>query len=231
MDRDFKERLKCHRRYFHENAECGFKTEGTNEYIVKELKRLGLEPFEVGRGGVAAIIEGDKTGKCVMLRADIDALPMREETELPFAAKNGNMHACGHDMHAAMLLGAAELLVKEGVGRGRVKLYFQPAEEILLGARDGISAGILDHPTVDFAIGIHVLTGMPLETGTIIIPSEGNGAPASQFFTVKIQGRGCHGATPQNGKDAINCLGYMLCEYNSLVAKEIKHLLTVNFFL
>ena len=127
-------------------------------------------------------------------------------------------------MHAAMLLGAARLLVRGRPCAGCVKLYFQPAEELLLGAEDGILSGILETPKVDFAIGIHVLTGIPLGVGALIIPKVGIGAPASQFFTVRLHGTGCHGATPQNGTDAINCLGYLLTEYNSLVAKEIKHL-------
>ena len=114
-----------------------------------------------------------------MLRGDMDALPIKEESSVPFAATNGNMHACGHDLHAAMLLGAAKLLkAHEAEIQGTVKLMFQPAEEIFEGAHDMIEAGVLQNPTVDSALMIHVMAGMPFAAGTVIIALPGISAPA-----------------------------------------------------
>ena len=153
----------------HERAETGFALKETKSYIKEQLKALGYTPKDCGKAGIVALI-GKETKRCVMLRADIDALPMYENTGLPFACKRGNMHACGHDMHAAMLLGAAKLLKeKEKELKGCVKLLFQPAEEILEGAKDCIKAGVLTAPKPQAAFALHVSTGGELPTGTIVL--------------------------------------------------------------
>ena len=144
--------------------------------------------------------------KCVLLRADIDALPIYEETDCGFRATNGNMHACGHDMHASSLIGAAKLL-NEGKNRfcGTVKLVFQSAEEILSGAKEMIASGVMENPRVDFSAALHVVVGTELETGTLIIPNGEMSAPYADFFKIEIRGTGGHGASPQKSKNAAIC--------------------------
>ena len=144
------------RRYLHKNAEVGFALEKTCAYIEKKLTEYGYAPRRCGKAGIVATV--GKGGKTFLLRADTDALPIAEQTGLSYACKNGNMHACGHDMHTAMLLGAAKLLkARESELNGRVKLLFQPAEELLEGAKDVIKNGVLDNPKPQAAMMIHVM--------------------------------------------------------------------------
>ena len=126
------------RRYLHQNAEVGFELPKTTEYVKARLEELGCEVTACGKNGLIALI-GKEGGKTFLLRADMDALPIKEEADIDFACDNGNMHACGHDFHTAMLLGAAKLLKNhENELNGRVKLMLQPAEEILSGAKNMI---------------------------------------------------------------------------------------------
>lgn len=209
-----------YRRYLHENAETGFSMEKSVSFITKTLKTLGYNPKPCGKAGVQACV--GKEGKTFLLRADIDGLPIREQTGLPFACTNGNMHACGHDMHAAMLLGAARILkANEGKLCGRVKLLFQPAEEILQGAKDCIDGGVLLGPKVDASMTLHVLTGLELPTGSVIVSSKGVSAPAADYFSVSIKGKGCHGSTPWKGVDALSVAAYTLLALHQLSAREI----------
>lgn len=144
----------------------------------------------------------DKKG-CVLLRADIDALPITEMTELEFGAKNGNMHACGHDIHAASLLGAAFVLAdNRDKFSGTVKLAFQSAEEALLGAKCMIEAGVLENPRVEACFALHTVVGTEYETGSVIIPSGELSAPYADFFKIVVLGKGGHGAIPQESKNA-----------------------------
>lgn len=149
--------LIAHRRYLHQIPETGFTLPQTTEYVRKKLTEYGLEPKVVGKAGITALI-GPDTGKTFLIRGDMDALPMTEESGLPFSSSNGSMHACGHDFHTSALLGAAKLLkAHEHELHGRVKLMFQPAEEIMDGARDMVDSGILKNPCVDAAMALHVL--------------------------------------------------------------------------
>ena len=146
------------RRYLHQHPETGFDLHDTKAFVKKELEKMGYEPKECGKSGLIALAGGKKEGKVFLVRADMDALPMKEEASVEFASKNGRMHACGHDMHTAMLLGAARLLKKhEDEIEGTVKLMFQPAEEIFEGSHDMIQAGLLKNPDVDAAMMIHVM--------------------------------------------------------------------------
>lgn len=212
--------LKNWRRALHERAETGFALKETKKYIKEQLQALGYTPKDCGKAGIVAII-GKKGKRCVMLRADMDALPMYENTGLPFACKSGNMHACGHDMHAAMLLGAAKLLKeREKELKGCVKLLFQPAEEILEGAKDCIEAGVLTDPKPQAAFALHVSTGNELPAGTIVLSTREISAPAADYFEITVIGKSCHGATPEKGIDALNAAAHILLALQTLSSRE-----------
>ena len=153
---DLKEETVAHRRYFHTNAEVGLETPKAVDYVMEQLKKSGLSPERCGHGVTAAIGTG---GKTLLLRADMDALPMGEESGEPFACPTGTeAHACGHDFHAAMLLTAAKILKEnETALKGTVRFMFQPAEETFEGAKDMIAHGILEG--VDAALAFHVGPG------------------------------------------------------------------------
>jgi len=213
--------LVAQRRWLHQNAETGFALKDTFSFIESELKKMGCTPKRCGKAGLTATIgQGDK---CVLLRADADALPIKEETGLPFACKNGNMHACGHDLHTAMLLGAVKLLkAREERLNGVVKVFFQSAEEILEGAKEGIEEGILQNPKVDVALMVHTLTGVELPTGTLVVASAGVSAPAADYFSVQIKGKGCHGSAPWKGVDALTVAGHTLIALQEISARELS---------
>lgn len=210
------------RRALHERAETGFALGETTKYIKERLTELGYAPKDCGKAGIVAQI-GKESGKCVLLRADIDGLPMYEDTGLPFACKKGNMHACGHDMHAAMLLGAAKLLREREKGlKGCVKLLFQPAEEILQGAKDCIRAGVLETPKPHAAFALHVSTGNDLPMGEVVLSLRETAAPAADYFDIKIKGKSCHGATPDKGIDALTVAAHVLFALQTIPAREQK---------
>ncbi|MBE5793763.1 MAG: amidohydrolase [Clostridiales bacterium] len=227
------ETIKTHRRYLHEHAEVGFELPDTFAYVMDTLQRTGITPQKVGRCGIVASIgEGDTVA---MLRADMDALPVREESDLPFACRTGNAHVCGHDMHTAMLLGAAALLKRhESTLKGSVRLMFQPAEESLAGASDMINAGLLEPSCPSAAMMIHVMNTEGLKPGTVIVPPAGVSAPAADFFEIGLQGKGCHGAMPQNGIDPINVGAHLVLALQAISTRELgmndAHALTVSAF-
>ncbi len=209
------------RRYLHENAETGFDLEKTKAYVKSRLSEMGYAPQDCGKAGVIATLGKGKSG-ALLLRADMDALPIKEETGEIFACKTGRMHACGHDLHTAMLLGAAKLIKeRESERAGTVKLLFQPAEETLEGAKDVIEADVLKNPAISGAVMAHVTTGTDLPTGTVVVCSEGVSAPAAEYFTVIIQGKGCHGAAPQEGVDALTIGARILLGFEEILAREI----------
>ena len=220
--KNLQEELTAHRRYLHEHAETGFDLPKTTAYIQAQLKEMGYIPQKCGKAGIVVTV-GKKKGKVFLLRADMDGLPIREKTDKKFACKYGNMHACGHDLHAAMLLGAARILkARERDLNGQIKLLFQPAEEILEGAKDVVASGVLQNPKVDGAMMIHVLTGLPLPTGTLIVSSAGVSAPAADYFTVRVQGKSCHGSAPWNGVDALSAGAHILLALQEISAREIS---------
>ena len=148
--------LSRHRRWLHAHPGAAFDLTDTLDYVRTRLEDLGLSPVPCGRAGLTAVIGQGKP--CILLRADMDALPIPEESGEEFASTNGCMHACGHDLHTAMLLGAAKLLKdREQELKGTVKLMFQPAEEIFEGAKDMIAGGVLEAPTPGAAIMLTVL--------------------------------------------------------------------------
>ena len=223
------------RRYLHMNAETGFDQVKTLKFVETELINMGYEPIRCGKAGLVAIAGGKKKGKVFLIRGDMDALPIKEETGLDFASNNGCMHACGHDMHTAMMLGAAKILKKyEDEINGTIKLMFQSAEEIFEGSHDMIENGILENPKVDVALMIHVMANTPFKAGTAIVSSPGVSAPAADYFEIKIQGSGCHGSMPNTGVDPINVAAHVLLALQEINARELsvteKAVLTIGTF-
>ncbi len=218
----FKDELTAYRRHLHSNAEVGFALNGTKAFVKEKLTEMGYAPRDCGKAGVIALA-GNKKGKVFMIRADMDALPVKEEAEVDFKAENGNMHGCGHDMHTAMLLGAAKLLkAHESEINGTVKLMFQPAEETFEGSADMIKNGLLEAPKVDAALMIHVMAGIPFKAGTAVVSSPGVSAPAADYFEIKIQGKGCHGSSPNMGVDPINIAAHILIALQEINSRELS---------
>lgn len=213
-----KDEIVANRRFLHENAEVGDNLPVTTEYVMKELKNLGLEPKEICKSGIVATIKGDKPGKTILLRADMDALPMNESSGLPFSSKTSCAHTCGHDLHTSMLLGAAKMLLenKENI-HGNVKLMFQPAEEIFTGAQAMLDNGLMENPSVDASVDMHVMTEIPLGS---IAYRPGYSTSSCDGFEINIQGVGCHGAQPQNGVDPINVGAHIHLALQALIARD-----------
>ena len=217
-----KEKMIADRHYLHTHPETGFDLTDTRAYVTKQLTEMGYDPVPCGRSGIVALAGGKKPGKVFLLRGDMDALPIREEADVDFASCNGKMHACGHDMHTTMLLEAARILKShEEEIEGTVKLMFQPAEEIFEGSHDMIEAGVLKNPDVDAGLMIHVMAGMPFPVGTAVVSDGGVSAPAADYFTINIQGKGCHGSMPNNGIDPINVAAHIVIALQEIHAREL----------
>ncbi len=186
----------------HRYPELGNREHRTAALIRRRLEELGIAYTITADTGTAAVIRGAEPGRTIGFRADMDALPIQEETGLPYASRTpGVMHACGHDFHTAALLGAAELLQRRrGELRGNVKLFFQPDEEGDGGAARMIAAGCMESPRVDAMLCCHVESGIP--TGTVSVRS-GPICAASNPFSVTLRGHGSHGAKPHLGTDVI----------------------------
>ena len=186
----------------HQYPELGNQERQTAALVRRRLEELGIEHVPAAGTGTAALIRGGRPGKTVGFRADMDALPITEETGLPYASRRpGVMHACGHDFHTAALLGAAQLLQERRESlAGHVKLFFQPDEEGDGGAERMIAAGCMENPAVDAMLCCHVESGIP--AGTLSVRS-GPICAASNPFTVTLRGRGTHGAKPHLGSDVI----------------------------
>ncbi len=226
MENLFKESKKIEtelialRRRLHQNAEIGFALDETLTIVRDSLVAMGYEPKPCGEAGLIASV--GKGEKVFLLRADMDALPICEASGEPFAAKNGNMHACGHDMHTAMLLGAAKLLkAREKELKGQVKLLFQPAEELLEGAKDVVEGGALKNPKPQGAMMIHVMTAVELPVGAVVVAS-GTSAPAADFFKIAVKGKGCHGSAPWNGIDALTASARIALGLEEISARELS---------
>ncbi len=209
----------ANRRTIHTFAEIGFQLDKTVEYVEAKLKEYGLEPKRSGKAGVTALV--GKPGNTILLRADMDALPMKEETGLEFASETGNCHSCGHDCHTAMLLGAAKLLKdNEDELDGTVKLMFQPAEELLAGAVDMIGAGILEDPKVDAALAIHIYVGNELSKSGTVAYAKGPALFSGDAIKITIKGQNAHGSTPEKGIDAINIAAHTVIALQEIIARE-----------
>ncbi|HRP02483.1 MAG TPA: M20 family metallopeptidase [Candidatus Kapabacteria bacterium] len=206
-----------YRRHIHSNPELSFKEYNTSKYIIQQLNTLDIYNTQITETGVIALIgEGDN---CVALRADIDALPIFEETNLEFSSKNnGIMHACGHDMHTSMLLGVAEVLKSiESKLNGVVKLIFQPGEEkVPGGASIMIEAGVLENPKPKAIFGQHIFPAT--KTGTISINSGPFFASADELYWT-ITGKGGHAAQPHLSNDSILAAANLITFYQSMITK------------
>ncbi len=215
--------MTADRRYLHQHPGVGFEIADTVKYVKEQLTAMGYDPQDCGKAGVVAVVGGKKDGRVFLIRGDMDALPMQEESGEEFASKNGCMHACGHDFHTTMLLEAARLLkIHEDEIEGTVKLMFQPAEEIFEGALDMIQAGLLEMPTVDAAMMIHTMPNIPVTTGTVLMMEAGIGASACDFFEIRIQGKGCHGSMPEKGVDPIVTAAHIILAFQEIQSREVS---------
>ena len=211
------------RRDFHRHPELGFQEKRTSRKIAEILTRLGLEVRTgVGGTGVVGLLRGKHPGKTVALRADIDALPMTEQNDVAYRSQNpGVMHACGHDAHAAIMLGAARIISESGfarTGRGNVKFFFQPAEELLGGARAMIADGAMENPSVDIVLATHVTPALP--TGTLGF-FEGITHSSSDRIEIFLTGRGGHAASPHLCVDPILAGAHLLTQLHSVVSRSV----------
>lgn len=217
-----KQKLIDLRRDFHQHPELGLQEVNTAKKVEGVLKGLGIETKMLVNGtGVRGFLKGPKPGKTIALRADMDALPIQEETDLPYQSQNkGVMHACGHDAHTAMLLGAAMILSEKKVElKGNVVFIFQPAEEIGAGAKAMAEGGVLKE--VDRIFGLHVYSILPFGT---LGYRPGPLMAAGDFFDVKITGRGGHGAQPHLTVDPIVIATNAINAIQTIVSREVDPL-------
>ncbi|MFR6017634.1 MAG: M20 metallopeptidase family protein [Paraclostridium sordellii] len=214
-----KEDLLNYRRTIHSNPEVGDKLPKTKVFVMDKLREFGYEPIEICESGIVATIEGNKSSKTFLLRADMDALPMKEDTNCDFKSNNGCMHSCGHDMHTAMLLGAAKLLKQNQEQiEGTVKLVFQPDEEGFTGAKKMINAGVLENPKVNAAMAMHVHSGTP---SNVVLYGLGTSIAGCNRFRIVVKGIGCHGAMPETGIDPINIAAHIYLSLQEITSREI----------
>ncbi|MCB6201804.1 M20 metallopeptidase family protein [Extibacter muris] len=215
---DMHEKLSIWRRTLHRNPEVGLSLPETVKFVKEQFEEAGVDCMiyeecscitaQIGRGG-----------SCFLLRSDMDALPMKEESKESFASQNGCMHSCGHDLHTAILLGAARLLkAHEHELKGTVKLLFQSGEEIFEGAQAAIDARVLENPHVDAAFAMHVASAM---TNNVVI--YGHYPMAAVYgFRITLKGQGAHGSTPQLGVDPINTGIHIHLALQELISREIS---------
>jgi amidohydrolase len=212
------------RRYLHQHPEIAFEEENTARFVAEKLRALGLEVTTgIAKTGVLGLLRGGQPGKTVLLRADMDALPLEELNDVPYRSRTpGVMHACGHDAHTAMLLGVARLLTeRRDAIKGTVKFIFQPAEEAGGGAKPMIDEGVMENPRVDAAFGVHIGQDLPL--GTIGVRSGPMNA-ASDGFVATIRGKGAHAARPHLAVDPVVIAAQCILALQTLVSREVNPL-------
>lgn len=210
------------RREIHKNPELGNCEFKTAELVGKNLKALKIPFKRVAKTGVIAFLRGKNPGKCVVLRADMDALPIQEKSNKNYKSKNpGMMHACGHDAHTAMLLGAATILSEKRDFNGMVKFAFQPNEEGAGGAKGLIKNGLMKNPEVDAVFGLHVDPRIPLK---MIGIKSGPLMAAVDKFVIEIIGIGGHAAYPHEGKDPIVAASEIVQSIQSIVSRKVDPL-------
>jgi amidohydrolase len=218
------DQLRAWRRDFHQHPELGFNEVRTARIVAAELGKLGLDvQTGVGKTGVVGLLAGAFDGPTVMLRADMDALPIQEETGADYASTTPNtMHACGHDGHMAIGLGVAHLLAaRRDRMHGRVKFIFQPAEEPMGGAQAMIADGALENPRPDVAFGLHLWN--PLPVGQVAVTT-GPIMAGADTFTIHLQGQGGHAASPHETRDPVVAAGQIIAALQSVVSRNIDPL-------
>ena len=216
--------LQKWRRTIHRNPEIGFDLPKTRALVKQALTEMGYQPQDCGKAGILALAGGKRPGKTILLRGDMDALPIFEESGEVFASEiPGRMHGCGHDMHTAMMLGAARLLkTHEDELEGTVKLEFQPAEEIFQGSPDMLAHGLLEDPHVDAAVMFHVLGGMPLPLGEVLVPGGGITMASCEQYHIVVHGKGGHGSMPENCIDPITAAAHIHIALQEINARELS---------
>lgn len=211
------------RRHLHTIPEIGLEEHETAAFIDSRLDQLGIAHQRCAGTGITGLIESGHPGPVVMLRADIDALPITEETGHEYVSRRpGFMHACGHDFHGAMLLGVAQRLKTEGFANGTIKLVFQPGEEGHHGASKMIADGALENPKVEVAYGQHVWAQAPI--GKILI-QEGPIMAAVDRVHITVTGKGTHAAYPHGGHDPIYCSAQIITALQSILSRNVDPLL------
>lgn len=212
------------RREFHRFPELGFEEKRTASVVSEKLKRLGLEvKTGIGGTGVVGLLRGTKTGKTLLIRADMDALPVHEENKVDYCSQvPGKMHACGHDGHTAMLLSAAKVLsnCRDKI-HGTLKFIFQPAEETIEGAPRMIYDKVLENPKVDAAIGLHLWNVFPIGTAGV---AAGVQMAAADKFQIVVKGKGGHGAVPHLAIDPVPVACQIVSALQTIVSREINSL-------
>jgi amidohydrolase len=216
-----KDQLVAWRRDFHRHPELAHQEVRTSGIVAQHLNELGLEvQTGVGKTGVVGVLDGGQPGPTLMLRFDMDALPIHEDNLADYVSQNpGVMHACGHDAHTAIGMGIAQLLAKHRRQlKGTVKFVFQPAEESAGGARSMIDAGVLESPRPDWALGLHVWNDMPVGRAGV---GAGPIMAAAGIFKIRVQGRGGHGAQPQQTIDALLAGSAIVNALQTIVARNV----------
>lgn len=219
--REIKNEIVQNRRYFHQNPEIGFEEFNTSKKIVEYLDSLGIENKVICKTGIVGLIKGNGDGPVIALRSDIDALPLEDRKNVEYSSKiKGRMHACGHDGHMSVLMGAAKILNKhKDKFKGTVKLIFEPAEETVGGAKFMIEEGVLQNPKVDAIAGLHV--SELIDAGSIGL-KYGVVNASSNPFKIVIKGKGGHGAHPENAVDPIVAASNMVNALQTIVSREIS---------
>ena len=217
------------RRELYKIAEVGLDLPKTQSYVISELEKMNIKYTCYSRcSGISAVIGNKEDKKVIALRADMDALPIKEETDCDFACKSDAMHACGHDAHTAMLLGVAKILKEnEDALNGRVKLIFQPGEEVGGGAKIMIEEGVLENPKVDALLAQHVAIFRHLKTGTIGIKYDQMMASSDKVF-IRVKGRGGHSSAPEDCIDPIVMSTQLINNIYTMIAREISPLDSVT---
>ncbi|MDF2679807.1 MAG: amidohydrolase, partial [Brevibacillus sp.] len=219
-----KEEVTAWRRDFHQNPELGFEELRTSELVAKHLERLGLEVRRgVGRTGVVGLLRGRQPGPTIGLRADMDALPIQDQKEAAYRSTvPGKMHACGHDAHTSILMGAAQFLSQQvRPEKGNIAFVFQPAEEGLGGASEMIKDGLLSAYNIEAMAGLHVFPGMP--TGQISAV-RGVSCAAADRIRINIIGRGGHAAHPHQAIDSVAVTAEVLSALQHIASRQVNPL-------
>jgi amidohydrolase len=220
-EEDFKEMVET-RRYLHQHPEFGYEEHETAKFVAHRLRKLGYTVKEgVGKTGVVGLLKEKTEGKVLLIRADMDALPLQELNDVEYKSQNdGYMHACGHDAHVAILLTVAKKLVDmRGVIPGQIKLIFQPAEEGLNGAEAMVADGVMEDPAVDNAVGLHIFTNF--EVG-LVAATSGSVMAAVDEFHLKIKGKGGHGASPHEANDPIVISSNIINASQTIVSRSVE---------
>ncbi|MBN1681436.1 MAG: amidohydrolase [Anaerolineae bacterium] len=210
------------RRDLHRHPELGFEEVRTAGIVAQELTRLGLEvQTGIGKTGVVGLLEGTSDGPTILVRADMDALPVQEENDVDYVSQTpGKMHACGHDGHTSIALAVAELLSeRRDQIAGRVKFVFQPAEEIGQGADAMIKDGVLTDPVPDIALGLHVWNENPVGTVALV---DGPMMAAANDFLIRVHGEGGHGGLPHETRDPILAASQIVTALQSIVSRNVR---------